>query len=117
MMESERKKRIKQRLYEQQNGKCAYCGARKRIGRMTLDHIIPLAQGGTDSAHNLQCTCKMCNRFKGCMLPNEFTAFIRRVLDNSMEVEKNVKKAVPSDIRLYLISYHRKNDYETGLYR
>lgn len=57
---------------------------------MTVDHIIPLSKGGTDSLDNLQCTCKLCNRLKNNMLPSEFTVFIRGMLENSMKIEKGV---------------------------
>lgn len=78
----------KRRIYDRQNGLCAYCGQHRNIKYMTVDHIIPLSKGGTDSIENLQCTCKMCNRLKSDMLPSEFTAFVRCILENSMRIEK-----------------------------
>lgn len=92
MMNSRIKRYIKQQLYERQNGRCAYCGEKKRIRLMTIDHIVPLAHGGTDKIKNLQCTCKKCNYLKGEMIPSEFTAFISRMLNNSMEIEKKLQK-------------------------
>lgn len=62
----------KRRIYENQNGKCAYCGQRRNIKYMTVDHIIPLSKGGTNDIGNLQCTCKRCNNLKGDMMPDEF---------------------------------------------
>lgn len=41
--------------------RCAYCGAR---GRMTIDHIVPLARGGTHEARNIQFLCAPCNSAK-----------------------------------------------------
>lgn len=78
----------KRRIYDQQNGLCAYCGQHRNIKYMTIDHIIPLSKGGTESLDNLQCTCKMCNRLKDNMLPHEFTTFVRCILENSMRIEK-----------------------------
>ncbi len=43
-------------------GKCQNCG---RVDNLTLDHIIPISQGGTDNHKNLQCLCWRCNRKKG----------------------------------------------------
>lgn len=78
----------KRRIYDCQNGLCAYCGQHRNIKYMTVDHIIPLSKGGTDDTENLQCTCKMCNRLKSDMLPSEFTAFVRHILENSIRIEK-----------------------------
>lgn len=78
----------KRRIYDRQNGLCAYCGQHRNIKYMTVDHIIPLSRGGTDSLGNLQCTCKKCNGLKEDMLPNEFTLFIRNMLENSIRIEK-----------------------------
>lgn len=80
---------VKHIIYDRQNGLCAYCGQHRNIKYMTVDHIIPLSKGGTDDIENLQCTCKKCNQFKDNMLPSEFTAFVRCVLENSMRIEKN----------------------------
>lgn len=57
----------KRRIYDSQNGLCAYCGQHRNIKYMTVDHIIPLSKGGTDSLDNLQCTCKKCNGLKDNM--------------------------------------------------
>lgn len=78
----------KRRIYDRQNGLCAYCGQHRNIKYMTVDHIIPLSKGGTDSLDNLQCTCKKCNGLKSDMLPHEFTNFIRNMLENSIRIEK-----------------------------
>lgn len=43
------------RLYQQP---CLYCGSRENI---TLDHVIPLARGGTHSIGNLVPACRPCN--------------------------------------------------------
>lgn len=46
-----------------QKGKCAYC--RKLVGdKPHIDHIVPIAKGGTNDRRNLQLTCARCNQTK-----------------------------------------------------
>jgi 5-methylcytosine-specific restriction endonuclease McrA len=42
-------------------GCCAYCGKKTRL---TIDHVIPLAQGGGHTASNIVPACKSCNSKK-----------------------------------------------------
>jgi len=39
---------------------CGYCGAEAKH----VDHIIPVAHGGTDSPDNLTAACARCNQLK-----------------------------------------------------
>jgi hypothetical protein len=48
-------------VLKRDNNKCYYCG---RYGD-TIDHIIPISEGGLDILENLVCSCKRCNNFKG----------------------------------------------------
>lgn len=60
-----------------QGGKCAYC---KKKTKMTIDHIIPLIQGGRHSKENVQMTCARCNSAKGGRHPIEFAQKIGLLL-------------------------------------
>lgn len=42
--------------------KCLRCGSTKRL---TKDHIMPIAKGGSNDASNLQTLCHSCNSWKG----------------------------------------------------
>lgn len=49
--------------------KCTYCGV---PGKMTVDHIKPLARGGANVIRNIQFVCAQCNSSKGARDPIEF---------------------------------------------
>jgi 5-methylcytosine-specific restriction endonuclease McrA len=49
--------------------KCTYCG--RGDLRLTIDHIVPKARGGTDSWDNLISACTVCNNKKGDHTPEE----------------------------------------------
>ncbi len=49
--------------------RCGYCG--RGDLRLTIDHIIPKARGGSDSWDNLISACTVCNNKKGDRTPEE----------------------------------------------
>lgn len=53
-----------------QRGKCAYC--RAKLSAYDVDHIQPLAKGGSNGRRNLQIACPSCNRSKHDRDPVEF---------------------------------------------
>lgn len=55
-----RKKRRPEVLARDENI-CKYCGSNEDL---EIDHIIPLAKGGTNDLDNLQILCRHCNRKK-----------------------------------------------------
>lgn len=59
------------RQYERQKGKCYYCKT-ALVGVYEIEHIIPLARGGSNWPENIVITCLTCNRTKGGKLPHEW---------------------------------------------
>lgn len=56
---------IKRQLREQWGFECAYCGFKEHNKELTLDHVVPVYQGGTDAYNNLVPSCRKCNLSKG----------------------------------------------------
>ena len=44
---------------------CNWCGIRLMIGTATIDHVIPIARGGTNNKGNLVLACQPCNQRRG----------------------------------------------------
>lgn len=62
---------IRNEVFKRDNYTCVQCGAKKgdkksdgTIVSIEIDHVKPLAKGGTDEMSNLQTLCKDCNRNK-----------------------------------------------------
>ncbi|MGV1099239.1 HNH endonuclease [Thiovibrio sp. JS02] len=60
-------------------GLCHYCGRKFSPKDLTLDHIVPLARGGTSSKGNMVTCCKECNNLKKTMLPIEWQEYMERL--------------------------------------
>lgn len=60
-------------LYEEQCGRCAYCGITLH-GEYHVDHIIPLSRNGTNWPDNLALACQLCNLSKNNHLLHEWEA-------------------------------------------
>lgn len=44
---------------------CQYCGRKKSVFELTLDHVLPRSSGGETSWENVVTACKACNARKG----------------------------------------------------
>lgn len=58
-------------ILNDQGWNCVYCCADLRKG-YHVDHIMPLALGGSNWPHNLQCLCPTCNMRKGAKHPDDW---------------------------------------------
>ncbi len=45
-------------------GVCHYCERKFKRTELTMDHIVPIARGGTSTQGNIVPSCKECNRDK-----------------------------------------------------
>ncbi len=67
-----RENRIK--VYEKDDYRCKYCGKQLTRFSATLDHITPVARGGTHSLENLVTACLECNSKKNVKPLGDFMA-------------------------------------------
>lgn len=52
-------------------GVCRYCGKTVGADALTLDHVVPVARGGTSTRGNVVPSCVACNREKNVLTPAE----------------------------------------------
>jgi hypothetical protein len=55
------------RLREQAGARCGYCRTSMAVtgDALTIEHLIPVARGGTSDEANLWLSCRRCNETKG----------------------------------------------------
>lgn len=64
-------------------GLCHYCGQKFAPRELTMDHLVPLARGGTSTKNNLVPACKECNAKKKLKTPvDELLSQISTKLEN-----------------------------------
>lgn len=57
------KSRLRRSIIDAWEGRCAYCDCKP--DKITLDHVLPKAKGGTTERRNLVPACAHCNVSKG----------------------------------------------------
>ncbi len=61
----------KQNVHVRDHFQCQYCGTYISKGKVTIDHVIPVAQGGKNRWDNTVCSCYDCNNSKEDRTPSE----------------------------------------------
>jgi 5-methylcytosine-specific restriction enzyme A len=59
---------VRSYVFDRDGHQCRICGATENLA---IDHIIPLAQGGTNDISNFQTLCQSCNSRKGARITPE----------------------------------------------
>jgi len=52
---------VRREVWRRDQGQCAKCGSRENL---EYDHIVPVSQGGSNTARNVELLCEGCNRSK-----------------------------------------------------
>lgn len=81
-------RRMKGIVLSEGKNKCIYCGGIAH----TVDHIVPVSQGGTNARYNLAACCGTCNADKGDMSYTEYCEYLKYKYARPEESQSN-----PSD--------------------
>lgn len=63
-------KRLRFEILRRDNHQCRYCGATAPDATLTVDHVVPVALGGSDEPSNLVAACAECNAGKSATPPD-----------------------------------------------
>jgi 5-methylcytosine-specific restriction endonuclease McrA len=66
--------KLRKAALERDGYRCVYCGKPAD----TVDHLIEVARGGTDTLDNYVAACKRCNSRRGAIFGNKLRALERR---------------------------------------
>lgn len=105
------KKEILKTILSKQESICYLCGNHLDLEDITVDHVKPIACGGTNAIENLKIACKECNVKKGSKSLEEFKSPTKEVENPfSLKIEeltlknKTIKKN--SDFATEQIAYY-----------
>jgi hypothetical protein len=63
---------IQQKVWVRDDFTCMYCGAKMGNVQLTVDHWIPLEDGGQNEMSNYLSACRRCNKEKGNISPETY---------------------------------------------
>lgn len=66
---------VRKYVYQRNNYQCQSCGKTNQETQLNIDHIIPLAKGGSNDISNLQTLCKQCNQSKKHYFDSRFKRY------------------------------------------
>lgn len=96
----------RENIYIRDNYVCMYCRDKFPAKDLTLDHVLPVSQGGRKDWSNIVTACRCCNQKKGSRTPDQADMPLLRKPEEprwlpSVKFEVNEKNA-PKDWILYL---------------
>ena len=85
-------KRLRYEILRRDNHTCRYCGATAPDVPLTVDHVLPVALGGSDDPDNLVAACRDCNAGKTSSNPDQ--PLVTQVSDDAIRWARAVARAV-----------------------
>lgn len=92
-------KRLRFEILRRDNHACRYCGRSAPEVQLSVDHVIPVALGGSDEPSNLAASCRDCNGGKTSSSPDQST--VEDVSQRSIRWSAAMEKAAQEMLRAY----------------
>lgn len=131
-------RKLRHEVFKRDGYRCRECGASKDETSLEIDHITPVARGGTNDIDNLQTLCRECNRMKHTdewvggetdleVAENELSALEKQLLeakeklklanneDDEIEYKFEVKKLTDDmdDVKSKIDKINKKSETES----
>jgi 5-methylcytosine-specific restriction endonuclease McrA len=65
-------------VFKRDHNTCQYCGVQPGSEELTIDHVLPRAQGGVSSWENCVLACMACNKHKADRTPEQAKMRLRK---------------------------------------
>ncbi len=88
-------KRLRYEVLRRDGHACRYCGAKAPDVDLTIDHVAPVALGGSDEPENLVTACADCNAGKSSTPPD--APLVANVADDALRWARAMEKATELD--------------------
>lgn len=98
-------KRVRYEVLRRDNHACRYCGAVAPDVKLHVDHVIPVALGGTDTPDNLAASCAACNSGKTS------TPADAEVVDDVKQRALNFKRGYDAALQAQVIKIRASKQY------
>lgn len=94
-------KRVRFEILKRDGFRCRYCGVTATATLLHVDHVVPVAEGGTDDPSNLVTACPDCNLGKSSVSLDE------SLLPNQTPTEDMIEHA--EQLRAYLAAARERD--------
>jgi len=95
-------------LYLRDGLACVWCGHSIEDGAsLSLDHVTPHSQGGSNAPMNLVTACERCNKSRGTRSVRVFAAAVAEYLDHGAEA-REITQHVRAAVRRSMVEARRE---------
>jgi len=91
----------RQAIYQRDGFACLYCEESKEDGAtLSLDHLRPVAKGGSNAAMNLVTACVRCNSSRGSRPWRKFAVAVAAYINKGTTTEAIIDRIVRHRLRV-----------------